>query len=163
MKSKIEKLGYFLIPCSTDESIADVLQRISEKVDELVDHLNSQSQPEECEHKYILETHPFGLSRIRCPKCGDTRDIEDFLKGEDTPEEWEDNIRDLVYDIRADRLVQSEVIIDKVKQLLEERVEDILEQIQDWISSDKGGDIDDEYLNILIDDIEELKLNTKKK
>lgn len=36
-----------------------------------------ENNTEECKHKYILESHCMGLLRIRCPLCGDIRDIAD--------------------------------------------------------------------------------------
>ena len=127
---------------------------VIEKINEIIDHLNSQSQPEEiypqkakyisadayreellagedtpeeCEHKYILETHPFGpfgLSRIRCPKCGDTRDIEDFLKGEDTQEEDE---------IEANIIAEQEAREDIFEDTTEEWAVWVLRDVESWI------------------------------
>ena len=37
--------------------------------------LEVENNTEECKHKYILESRYMGLLRIRCPLCGDTRDI----------------------------------------------------------------------------------------
>lgn len=49
---------------------------------------------EECEHKYLLEAHVMGLLRIRCPKCGDTRDIEDNSPIRELLNEREDKARE---------------------------------------------------------------------
>lgn len=107
MKSKIEKLGHFLIPCSTDEGVVNVLQRISEKVDELVEVYNSQSQPEKK-----------GITSEEYNKF-----FNPLVK--DTPEEWEDRIRDLILDISADRLVSSEKVVAIVQSLLDDREREV--------------------------------------
>ena len=67
-------------------SVQGELCRVNDNLEKLIDVLN-QKQPEirpekqeECEHKYILESHWAGLLRIRCSVCGDTRDIEDTSK-----------------------------------------------------------------------------------
>jgi len=44
---KIEKMGHFLVPSSTSEGVVDALRSLADKLNEIIDHLNSQSQPEE--------------------------------------------------------------------------------------------------------------------
>lgn len=146
MKSKIEKLGHFLVPCSTDEGVVNVLQRISEKVDELVEVYNSQSQPEE---KSISFTD--ALTEMDRLDNMTTEEINKEVK--DTPEEWEDRIRDLILDISADRLVSSEKVVAIVQSLLDDREREVVGKIYSW------------YWGLTENDFEKKldKLNSKKK
>lgn len=153
MKSKIER--------SELDVLEDILQEVQENnefMQELLADGEPQPQPQTEEKKELH--HHFDKS-FYCVRCG--LEISEYWKPcekkiKDTPEEWEEELMEIIGEA-----TDLDEITDFIKQLLEERVENVLEQIQDWLSSDKGGDMDDEYLNILIDDIEELKLNTKKK
>lgn len=49
MEKKIEKMGHFLVPSSTSEGVVDALRSLADKLNEIIDHLNSQAQPEEKE------------------------------------------------------------------------------------------------------------------
>jgi len=85
MEKKIEKMGHFLVPCSTSEGVVDALRSLADKLNEIIDHLNSQAQPEifkELSDKNIRDDIPEGFVEINGK----------LHKMEDTPEqkeEWE--------------------------------------------------------------------------
>ena len=85
MEKKIEKMGHFLVPCSTSEGVVDALRSLADKLNEIIDHLNSQAQPEifkEFSDKNIRDDIPEGFVEINGK----------LHKMEDTPEqkeEWE--------------------------------------------------------------------------
>jgi hypothetical protein len=81
MEKKIEKMGHFLVPCSTSEGVVDALRSLADKLNEIIDHLNSQAQPEifkELSDKNIRDDIPEGFVEINGK----------LHKMEDTPEEW---------------------------------------------------------------------------
>lgn len=178
MKSKIEKIENNIIGDGLTRGItAPTNQQLMEKINELVeahnryfapeevDHLNSQDQEEEC--RYFNGDEPIK----------DKETIE-FMKGlpdrvwEDTPEEWEDRIRDLILDISADRLVSSEKVVAIVQSLLDDREREVVERIvretrnMERLSIKQGikGDKAMKRLRGLIESLYEYKLlNSKKK
>ena len=85
MEKKIEKMGHFLVPSSTSEGVVDALRSLADKLNEIIDHLNSQAQPEifkELSDKNIRDDIPEGFVEINGK----------LHKMEDTPEqkeEWE--------------------------------------------------------------------------
>ena len=91
MKSKIEKIGYFLVPSSTSEGVTDALQSLADKLNEIIDHLNSQAQPEENEPEkvYVDPIVPNFTGELSAPVEYKTREqVKEMFK--DTPEEWEE-------------------------------------------------------------------------
>ena len=69
-------MGHFLVPSSTSEGVVDALRSLADKLNEIIDHLNSQAQPEE-------------MTEDRIERARKKR--EEYLKRfEDTPEEKEE-------------------------------------------------------------------------
>ena len=141
MKSKIEKLRGEI---ALQPEISFVLSAILEKQGEIIDYLNSQDKEEELTDK--------------------KKAIDKGVDRKDTPEKWEDRIRDLILDISADRLVSSEKVVAIVQSLLDDREREVLEDIMGETSKrietcdyrERGNQIW-EVIN------EKLKLNSKKK
>ena len=122
---KIEKLEEFNWVSGRDAITIALCNTIIRKQNEIIDHLNSQVQPEEkececCKWDDMGYTHE--------PYCPLFKEYK-----QDTPEEWEDRIRDLILDISADRLVSSEKVVAIVQSLLNDRErkarEDIIAEI----------------------------------
>ena len=67
MEKKIEKMGHFLVPSSTSEGVVDALRSLADKLNEIIDHLNSQSQPEENEEweKRFIRTFGYWGEEIK--------------------------------------------------------------------------------------------------
>ena len=80
MKSKIEKLNQNL------STVQDRQKELYMKVDQIIDHLNSQSQPEE-KPVYVAFMGEEIVAGTNESVEKYRRDTEDFLKGKDTPEE----------------------------------------------------------------------------
>ena len=141
MKSKIEKIGCFLVPSSTSEGVTDALQSLADKLNEIIDHLNSQDQGEEktvCEGcgKAIISRFMQSYSRddglhYYCLSCNP--------ETEDTPEEWEKELEEIVNNIdikktpsegdwidKEYKSATKNVLIEFIKQLLEEREREVI-------------------------------------
>jgi hypothetical protein len=92
MEKKIEKMGYFLVPSSTSEGVVDALRSLADKLNEIIDYLNSQAQPEEDEpEKVYVEPIDidFTKSEEDCPVVFKTKEeVKEMF--EDTPEEKEE-------------------------------------------------------------------------
>jgi hypothetical protein len=129
MESKIEKIeGAYDIPILKD------------KLNRVIDYLNSQDQEEIC-------THDFDLNN-RCTKCG-VRGVKDMIAElQDTPEEkeewrgedWKLDIRTcLLFDDKTQSLgmimshEQIQDLEDFISQLLEERTEEAKQEVIDDI------------------------------
>ena len=119
MESKIEKLEYVLIEgydALKPERKGDVdYNCLAEKINEIIDHINSQDQEEGYDTKEILlnGTKP--------------------LKVEDTPEEWEEELMEIIGEA-----TDLDEITDFIKQLLEERetfTKGELNNLLDWIEN----------------------------
>lgn len=114
MESKIEKLPSFI---RTEDNAMDYCNR--EKINELVEAWNSQSQPEEYEEPEEVKCH--------CGKCG--KEIESMnlqgewaceeCEGKDTPEEWEDKIDEIFREGYS--ITTRKKVLDCVEQLLEDK------------------------------------------
>lgn len=67
MEKKIEKMGHFLVPSSTSEGVVDALRSLADKLNEIIDHLNSQAQPEENEEweKRFIRTFGYWGEEIK--------------------------------------------------------------------------------------------------
>lgn len=89
MEKKIEKMGHFLVPSSTSEGVVDALRSLADKLNEIIDHLNSQAQPEENEPEkvYVEPIVPNFTEELSAPVEYKTRkQVKEMFK--DTPEEW---------------------------------------------------------------------------
>lgn len=82
MEKKIEKMGHFLVPSSTSEGVVDALQSLADKLNEIIDHLNSQAQPEE---KEVNEMYDFNERKITTYIVDEDKVIT-ILRQEEMPE-----------------------------------------------------------------------------
>lgn len=82
MEKKIEKMGHFLVPSSTSEGVVDALRSLADKLNEIIDHLNSQAQPEE---KEVNEMYDFNERKITTYIVDEDKVIT-ILRQEEMPE-----------------------------------------------------------------------------
>lgn len=124
MEKKIEKL----------EGSYDVPQ-LKQKLNEIIDYLNTQSQPEE--RKSVCDKH----RREICRECMHNGN----WTFEDTPEKWEKKVSVLikeglfeeVTDDKGERVFGyvecSDKVLKEIKQLLSEREREVLETIKELV------------------------------
>ena len=163
MKSKIEKLNQNL------STVQDRQKELYMKVDQIIDHLNSQSQPEE-KPVYVAFMGEEIVAGTNESVEKYRRDTEDFLKGKDTPEEI-DNTK-LVMPPSAYEQAEKEGfdMRNKVKSELlpedtpEEFTESELQMIHFWSClAWRTGILDITEVEQKLFDKIESKLNKKKK
>lgn len=74
---------------------------------------------------------------------------------EDGPK-WEDKLAEILVGSRFNYTL-TEQLTKFIRETIAQEKNKALDQVQEWLSGDKGGDIDDDYLTVRIDDIEEIK------
>ena len=104
-----------------------VEERVANKLNEIIDHLNSQAQPEE-------------MTEDRIERAREKR--EEYLnRFKDTPEEWEERFNK--YWGCMFECGDYEKLIDDIKQLLDEREREVLEEAKKIIDEESiysGGE-----------------------
>ena len=172
MESKIEKIDH--IDCITyrnrailEEDITIVTEgtvsKILQKQNEIIDYLNSQAQPEEIDNTKLVMP-PSAYEQAEKEGFDMRNKVKSELLPEDTPEEWEEELRDLVSKaqrkysdfkrheqmlsgsaeiyLKTRDYVEKEVvddIVEKIKQLLDEREKEVrksvLKEVREWLFS----------------------------
>ena len=113
MKSKIEKLEEFNWLEGRDSLTIAFDNTIIRKVNEIIDYLNSQSQPEEYAERIRIKGEIKDLNELATQKV---KEVGSARLVKDTPEEWGEEF---------DRLYRTSIgtleLKDYVKQLLEDK------------------------------------------
>lgn len=150
-KSKIEKLKgkYYIYPKNSKDEVVEYLNALCEKQNEIIDHLNSQAQPEVLpvegdEFEYNGEKYKWGKT-YTSKDTPEESSVEDWKKTygveraissdelkvkQDTPEEWEERFEGLWFEEEdCNGAVKAEPIRGFIKQLLDEREREVLERL----------------------------------
>ena len=170
MKSKIEKIGYFLVPSSTSEGVTDALQSLADKLNEIIDYLNSQAQPEENEPEkvYVDPIVPNFTEELSAPVEYKTKEevkrmFEPEKKG--WRKEWEDLFSlEYGYPTWEEVPIYKKEILDLIQQELDKAREEVgfnndeISRITLLIKNAEVGDIADAQLDMqILDKLSKLK------
>jgi len=164
---EIEKLEEFNWVSGKDAITIALCNTIIRKQNEIIDHLNSQAQPEE---KKTLEQirEEFDKERV---KEWDRTTVETYKQAtQDTPEEWEEVNKDIWYMVGGKKYVningEEYIRTSDLEQLLEEReTKAFNEGVKEMEDSEQiQADWDIEELGNIVDKIVKKldKLNKKK-
>lgn len=154
---KIEKLEEFNWVSGRDAITIALCNTIIRKQNEIIDHLNSQVQPEEIDNTKLVMP-PSAYDQAEKEGFNMKNKVKSKLLPQDTPEEWVEKLWKLIDAYRDSKDINSELerieeVNQYVKQLLEERetkafnegvkeMEDS-EQIQaDWDIEELGNIVD---------------------
>lgn len=147
---KIVKLEEFNWVSGRDAITIALCNTIIRKQNEIIDYLNSQSQPEKK-----------GITSEEYNKF-----FNPLVK--DTPEEWVEDLWGLL-DFIVEEDVNKKEIVGKVRELLDDREREVLENMRDWVveytlGNYKVRDFDAEIaIGKIIDRELDNLLNSKKK
>lgn len=124
MGSKIEKFVGDDSCTPRDFDTYRYINNLQDKVNEIIDHLNSQSQPEE-RYAYTYKETPEGTIEHK---------IKLDPKPQDTPEEWEGRLttgslgESEYFRIDGEYVDDKETMVRFIKQLLDEREREVRKQ-----------------------------------
>jgi len=92
MRSKIEKLklpknpkGNFCLGYQDEDGVTLQMWELAEKVNQIIDHLNSQAQPEEYAERIRIKGEIRDLNKLATQKV---KEVGSARLVKDTPEEW---------------------------------------------------------------------------
>ena len=127
MEKKIEKL----------EGSYDVPQ-LKQKLNEIIDHLNSQDQEEEITAEQLCEDNRKRMERLINKELEERGFIRKIKDTPEEKEEWVEKLWELIDVYRDSKDINSELegieeVNQYVKQLLDEREREVLESMRDWV------------------------------
>lgn len=138
MKKKIEKIPDDKKYYEESEFVEEVI----EKLNQIIDHLNSQVQPEEIDNTKLVMP-PSAYDQAEKEGFNMKNKVKSKLLPQDTPEEWVEKLWKLIDAYRDSKDITSELerieeVNQYVKQLLEERetfTKGELNNLLDWIEN----------------------------
>lgn len=132
MKKKIEKIPDDKKYYEESEFVEEVI----EKLNQIIDHLNSQVQPEEIDNTKLVMP-PSAYDQAEKEGFNMKNKVKSKLLPQDTPEEWEKEFMEVLEtfkdEICLNFFASSKPLTNFIKQLLSEREREVLNSMREWV------------------------------